>query len=232
MAAMRRWKVGASIAAVMALVAPEARAADEPEIPWDAGAIAPSAAFGFEYNRDSLSLSFGAGFDYYVLRGFSFGLYVGDQIQLYSNDLRARLVGVEDQIPTNLFNVTGLTRFVFYRGRRFSPFLFAGLGPTIFNNGNGTFGHWVAGPGAYVHLVGDAYLDIGMNFTGMFPVERCGNSFEFEPARGSSFRAVDDFCSFRWGPRLGIVVQFGARPRSEPIPPPPKGETTSGSEPR
>ena len=227
------WRqAGAStaVAVAIALTSTVAQAADDSDKPWEAGAIAPSAAFGFEYNRDSVSLSFGAGFDYYVLPGFSFGLSVGDQILLYSTDLRARLVGVEDQIPTNMFNVTALTRFVFYRGRRFSPFIFAGLGPTIFNNRNGTYGHWVAGPGAYVHLIGEAYLDIGMNFTGMFPTERCANSFEFDPGRGRSFRAIDDFCSFRWGPRLGIVVQFGTRRRSQPIPPPPRAETSSESE--
>lgn len=227
---VRRWAqtvAGTALAVAFALHAPEARAADEEERPWQARTIAPSAALGFEYDRDSIAFSFGAGLDYYVLPGFSFGVVLSDQIVLYSDDLRARLVGVEDQIPTNMFRATGLARFVFYRGRVFSPFIFAGLGPTVLNNRNGTFGHWVAGPGAYVHLVANVYLDLGMNFGGMFPVERCGNAFEFEPPRGAPFRAVEDYCSFRWGPRLGIVVAFGARPRTRSIPPPPTDGSTS-----
>lgn len=196
---------------------PVAHAAPKPSAdgPWSKGTIRPSFGFGFGYSRDVVSLGFGLGASYFVWHGLSLGLGVSDQVLIYSSDLKGSLPDVENQIPTNVFRITPSAQYVFVRRPRFSPYVGAGVGPTFFNNGNGTFGHWTAGPGAYIWLAGPVYLDIGVNFSGMFPTESCNDAFVYEPAGQPGFRVFDDYCSFRWGPQLGIVLAFGGGPSRE-----------------
>jgi hypothetical protein len=201
----RRAAVASGLAACLGSASAEAA----PARPWGAGTLQPGAAVEFGYARDAVVLGFGAGLDYFVLPGFSLGLAVSDRILLYSRQLRARLPVIRDQAPTNLFRATARMRYVFFRSRGFSPFIVAGLGPTLLNNRNGTFVHWEAGPGAYVHIAGEVYLELGMTFTGLFPTERCNDAFTVRSMGTAVVPVLDDFCSFHWGPRLGLVAAFG-----------------------
>lgn len=211
---------------LVATSAPVRAADDDQGRPWARGTIRPSFGFGFGYSSDLVSLGFGLGASYYVIDGLSFGLSLSDQILIYSSDLKASLPGVENQIPTNAFRITPSAQYVFFRRPRFSPYVQAGIGPTFFNNDNGTFGHWNAGPGAYIWLAGPVYLDVGVNFSGMFPTGQCNDAFSYQPSGGEAFRVFDDYCAFRWGPRLGIVLAFGGGRRSEPRSRRPRGRAT------
>lgn len=182
----------------------------------------PSFGLGFGYSQDLVSLSFGVGGSYFVANGFSFGLHVDDEVLLYSKSLKGDLPDLENQIPTNVFSLTPVAQWVFLRRPRFSPYIFAGLGPVFLNNDNGVFGHWTAGPGAYVGLGGPVWLDLGVGFSGLFPTDACNDTFEYQPGAGLDPVPVLDYCSFRWGPRVGIVLALGgSRPETADRDPPP-----------
>lgn len=174
--------------------------------------MTPTFGFGFGYRQDVASLNFGVGAGYFVADGFSFGLRVDDEVLIFSESLRGELPDIENQLPTNIFSLTPTAQWVFLRRPRFSPYLLAGIGPVFFNNGNGVFGHWTAGPGAYIGLAGPLWLDLGVSFSGMFPTQQCNARFEYQPAAAAQEPIpVIDYCSFRWGPRLGLVLALGTR---------------------
>lgn len=208
------------VACVAWLGAPSvAQAADDERgRPWAQGTIAPNFGFGFGYSQDLVSLSFGLGAGYYIASGFSVGLQVEDEILIYSKPLKNELPDLENQIPTNVFSLRPTAQWVFLRRPRFSPYVFAGLGPVFFNNDSGVHGQWTAGPGAYIGVGGPVWIDLGVGFTGMFPTGQCNERFEYQPsAAGAEPIPVIDYCSFRWGPRLGLVLALGGsrRQRSE-----------------
>lgn len=216
------------LAAGLAWSSPAEAADDDRGRPWAKGTVVPSFGFGFGYSQDLISLSFGLGASYYIANGFSVGLNLDDQILLYSGSLKGDLPDLENQIPTNVFRLTPVAQWVFLRRPRFSPYVFGGVGPVFFNNDNGVFGHWTAGPGAYIGVGGPLWLDLGVGFSGLFPTDQCNASFEYQP--GGDFVdqtpiPVLDYCSFRWGPRLGLVLAFGgggrrSRKDREPAPDP------------
>lgn len=214
------------LAGVCAWSAPAKAADDDQGRPWARGTLVPSFGFGFGYSRDLISLGFGLGASYYIANGFSVGLQLDDQVLIYSKSLKADLPNIENQIPTNVFRLTPVAQWVFVRRPRFSPYVFGGVGPAFFNNDNGVFGHWTAGPGAYIGVGGPLYIDLGVGFSGMFPTDACNDAFVYEPETGFSPGVqVLEYCSFRWGPRLGIVLSFGGssgrkRRDREPAPDP------------
>lgn len=232
---MRRARIACTAALALAGwlgVSPSAGAAeDERGRPWAKGTVVPNFGFGFGYSQDLISLSFGVGASYFIAHGFSLGLHVDDEILIYSDALERDLPDLENQLPTNVFSLTPVAQWVFLRRPRFSPYVFAGLGPVFFNNDNGVFGHWTAGPGAYIGVGGPVWIDLGVAFSGLFPTQQCNESFEYQPsATGAEPIPVLDYCSFRWGPRLGLVLALGRsrretaqRPRpADPFLPPPE----------
>lgn len=199
--------------------------------PWAKGTVVPNFGFGFGYSQDLVSLSFGLGAGYYIANGFSIGLQVDDEILIYSKSLKNDLPDLENQIPTNVFSLTPTAQWVFLRRPRFSPYVFAGLGPVFLNNDNGVYGQWTAGPGAYIGVGGPVWIDLGVGFSGLFPTGQCNERFEYQPsAAGAEPIPVLDYCSFRWGPRLGLVLALGGSRRqtsgrekpADPFLPPPE----------
>ncbi len=206
------WVAVAAVAGVLLAPAQASAAPDEQGRPWARGTVVPSFGLGFGYSQDLVSLSFGLGGSYFIADGFSLGLHLDDEILLYSKSLKGELPDLENQIPTNVFSLTPVFQWVFLRRPRFSPYIFGGLGPVFFNNDSGVFGHWTAGPGAYVGLGGPVWLDLGVGFSGLFPTQSCNDAFVYEPGgQGSGLEPIPvlDYCSFRWGPRLGLVLALG-----------------------
>jgi hypothetical protein len=227
---------GAWLAFLVTLAgAREAVAADEP-LPWARDTLAPGVAIGVGPTPDVTSLSFGVGLDYFVGRGFSLGLHVHDELLVYSPSLRGRLPDIESQLPTNMLYVVPTARWVFFRRFRFSPYVFAGIGPAFLNNDNGVLGHWQAGPSAYIGLVGGLFLDIGVVFSGHFPGTRCDATFVYRPPEPSGTPVPVGECAFSWAPKIGLAYAFGfadrreRRPRqAEPEPGPESEPDAAGS---
>ncbi|MGH1345135.1 MAG: hypothetical protein ACRBN8_26475 [Nannocystales bacterium] len=223
-----------AVAAWLATPAVAEAAEDRRGRPWAEGTVVPTFGLGFGYSQDLVSLSFGLGGSYFIADGFSLGLQVDDEVLLYSKSLKGDLPDLENQIPTNVFSLTPIAQWVFVRRPRFSPYVFAGIGPVFFNNDNGVFGHWTAGPGAYIGVGGPVSIDLGVAFSGLFPTGQCNDSFEYQPsATGADPVPVLDYCSFRWGPRLGIVLALGGSKRearegekpADPFLPPAEGSS-------
>jgi hypothetical protein len=210
----------------------EAGAAEEP-LPWSRGTLAPGVAIEVSPGRDVTSLSVGVGLDYFVGRGFSLGLTFSDEVLVYSSSIRGRLPNIEKQLPTNIFYVVPTARWVFFRRFRFSPYVFAGIGPAVLNNGNGILGHWQAGPSAYIGLVGGLFLDVGVVFSGHFPAAGCDERFAYRPPEPSGVPVQVGECAFSWAPKIGLAYAFGfgkQRERARRSESQSEAESESGSE--
>lgn len=168
------------------------------------------------FNQDVASLSFGLGGEYFVLNGLSLGLDVADTIFIYRSAFKAQYPGIEDELPTNAFELVPALRYVFFRSRWFSPYVRGGVGPMFFNHGVGTYGQWVANPGVFINLSGPLYLDLGVGFSGLFPTGRCKDAVTYRPEDPSAGSVPLDLCSFGWGPQIGFAVAFGGGSRREP----------------
>lgn len=224
--------LAAVLASTVALAWPaEAAAAPRDDRPWGRGVMRPT--FGLSpwglLNQDVASLSFGLGFNYFIVNGLSLGLGLSDTIFIYRSAFKAQYPGIETQLPTNMLEVTPTLQYVFFRSRRFSPYVYGGVGPVFFNHGAGTHGQWVAGPGVYINVSGPLYVSLGVGFSGLFPGGRCNDALTYQPQDAMGQGVLLDLCSFRWGPQVGIVLAFGSgrqrerRPPSrerEPAPPP------------
>ncbi len=205
---------------------------DERGRPWARGTALPTFGFGVGLGRDVTSLHFALGGRYFVTHGLAVGLTLSDSVSIFSSRLKSEYPGIEKQIPTNVFEITPSLQYVFFRSRWFSPYAYAGVGPSFFNNRRGTFGHWTAGPGAYIRLGGPVFLDVGVGFRGLFPVARCNDAFEY--VSGGEAVQLSSRCAFGWGPNIGLVVAFGgprAGKRREAPPPSNPYETVTPSPP-
>lgn len=172
------------------------------------------------FNQDVASLSFGLGFNYFIVNGLSLGLGVSDTIFIYRSAFKAQYPGIETQLPTNMLEVTPTLQYVFFRSRRFSPYVYGGVGPVFFNHGAGTHGQWVAGPGVYINVSGPLYVSLGVGFSGLFPGGRCNEALTYKPQDPTGQGLLLDLCSFRWGPQVGVVLAFGSGRQRERRPPP------------
>lgn len=179
------------------------------------------------FNQDVATLSFGLGFNYFVVNGFSLGLGLSDTIFIYRSAFKARYPGIERQLPTNMLELTPTLQYVFFRSRRFSPYVYGGVGPVFFNHGAGTHGQWVAGPGVYINVAGPLFVSLGVGFSGLFPGGRCKEALTYRPEDPTGQGLLLDLCSFRWGPQVGVAIAFGGgrgrgrerRPPREPVEP-------------
>lgn len=212
-----------------------ARAEGREDRPWGRGVQRPT--FGLSpwglFNQDVASLSFGLGFNYFIVNGLSVGLGLSDTIFIYRSAFKARYPGIERSLPTNMLEVTPTLQYVFFRSRRFSPYVYGGVGPVFFNHGAGTYGQWVGGPGAYFNLAGPLYVSVGVGFSGLFPTGRCQDALTHRPADPMEPPVQLDLCTFRWGPQVGLTLAFGGgargrerrqerrsdEPRPQPTPP-------------
>lgn len=202
------------------LLAPAtAEAGRRDDRPWGRGVLLPSIGAGASFSSYLSTVSLGLGASYFVANGLAFGLSVSDTVFIYSRGLRTEYPGIADQVATNMVRVMPTLQYVFWRGHRFAPYVFGGVGPVFFNHGGGTVGEWTAGPGAFIGLGGPVYLDLGIGFSARFPIEKCNDAFYYDGPNAAG--QVIDACSFRWGPRIGFVLAFGGgRRRAAPEPPP------------
>ena len=185
----------------------DARPPDDGNRPWRRGILMPSVGLGAGFTSNLTQVHLGLGASYFVANGLAFGLGVSDTIFIFSQDFRATYPGIEDQVATNMVRIMPTARWVFWRNRWFSPYVFGGAGPVFLNHGGGTVGEWNAGPGAYIGLGGPVFLDLGVGFSARFPREKCDEAFYYNGP--SAAGQVIDACSFRWGPRIGLVLAFG-----------------------
>jgi hypothetical protein len=119
-----------------------------------------------------------------------------------------------------MLELTPTLQYVFFRSRRFSPFVYGGVGPVFFNHGAGTHGQWVAGPGVSINVAGPLYVNLGVGFSGLFPTGRCNDALTYQPEDPTVPGVLLDLCSFRWGPQVGMVLAFGGGRGRERRPPP------------
>lgn len=198
--------LGVAAGLVTSLVANEAQAKDDEKgRPWARGTWGVSPILGFGISRDLIPLTFGVGGSYFIANGLALGLSVQDTVLIYTSSFKSRFPDVENQIPTNSVYVTPTARYVFYRNHRFSPYVFGGLGPVFFNHGGGTRGFWMAGPAVLIGVGGPIYLNLGITFSGIFPTNKCLESFEYTPPDSPGTVVQFDLgCGFGWGPSIGI----------------------------
>jgi len=197
-------------------VAMAARDPDAPR-PWGKGTMMPTFGFGLGLGREATQIGFGLGFRYFVAGGLGLGLSLSNSITIFSESLKSEYPGLTKRIPTNIFRITPSAQYVFYRSRWFSPYVHAGVGPSFLNNKGGTLGHWVAGPGAYIGIGGPVYLNVGVDFSSMFPAGKCDRAYRYAGEGGDvQFKG---YCGFSWGPNIGIVVSFGGRSTKRAPPP-------------
>lgn len=202
-----------ALALPAALWSPDAQARnDEQGRPFARGTVIPRIGLGFGYSRDLLSIGWGVGAGYFVVDGLEIGASVSGTHIIWSRELKATYPGIQDKLPGTLIEITPQLRYIFYRNRWFSPYAFAGVGPTFMTNNAPapTIGHWVAGPGFFIGLGGPVFLDIAVRFSGRFPGSTCREAFTdvFETTDGPVQLEVGGFCGFAWGPSIGIGFGF------------------------
>lgn len=180
--------------------------------PFGKGTVIPRLGFGFGYGSDLISLRWGAGAGYFVVDGLEIGGTVSGTHLLWSRSIKDTYPGIQDRLPGTLIEITPQLRYVFFRSRYFSPYAFAGVGPTFLTNNepDPVLGHWTAGPGFYIGLGRYAFIDISVSFSGRFPTERCREAFTdvFETTEGPVELEVGGFCGFRWSPGIGVGFGF------------------------
>jgi len=188
--------------------------------PWGRGTLMPSFGLGGGFSRGGGgSLLVGGGLTYFVVNNLGLGLSLRNYTTFLSSTTKALYPGIDKQIPTNEFSlIPGLT-VVLYRSYRFSPYISGGVGPVFLNHKRGVVGEWNAGPGVLIGLGRMAALNLGINFSSMFPSARCDDAYRY----GSGAAAiVFNSCGLRWGIQGGLVFGFGVgRKRNNPQPPPP-----------
>ncbi len=190
-----------------------AAADDERGRPWARGTWMVGGGPGFGWGSDVFQLHLGVGGRYFVVNGFALGLTLDDTILIYSSSLKDDFPGIQKRLPTNVFRLVPIAQYVFFRNKWFSPYVLAGVGPAFMNHGSGTHGYWRASPGAYIGLGNSGvFLDIGVQFDGMFPIDRCNDAITDEVTG----IYPGGLCSFGWGPRIGIVGAFGGKKPREP----------------
>lgn len=215
-----------AVAVTMAMTATLASAGDaqarddERGRPWARGTTLIGPGFGLGLGSATTQLDFSVSGLHFVANGLAVGLSLSDSVLILRQSVKQDFPDLNKRIPTNIFRLVPTLQYVFYRSRWFSPYVEAGLGPAFFNNKQGTYGHWVAGPGAYIGLGGPVFLNIGVDFFGDFPVGRCKSAFSATvvDSRGDLTNVVfDNRCAFGWTPKLGIVVALGrAKPKRRP----------------
>lgn len=180
--------------------------------PFGKGTIVPRLGFGFGYGADLYTLGWGVGAGYFVVDGLEIGGVVSGTHLLWRSDTKQTYPGIEDRLPGTFIEITPMLRYVFFRSPYFSPYAFAGVGPTFMTNNEPApvIGHWTAGPGFNIGLGRYVFLDISVSFSGRFPGQTCSDAFTdvFETTEGPVELEVGGFCGVRWSPGIGIGARF------------------------
>jgi hypothetical protein len=198
---------------VTLLWSPNAQARnDEQGRPFARGTVIPRLGVGFGFSPDLISIGWGVGAGYFVVNGLEIGASVSGTHLLWDQDLKATYPGIQDKLPGTLIEITPQLRYVFYRNQWFSPYAFAGVGPTFLTNNAPapTIGHWTAGPGVFIGLGRYVFLDLAIRFSGRFPNDTCTDAFTdaFETSEGPVELEIQGQCGFSWGPAIGIGFSF------------------------
>lgn len=167
--------------------------------PWTRGTGELSVGVGGSYDPQLGLAEFNLGGGYLLLDGLEVGL-MGSHAALVWRDGRRRFdVDGERSVPVYAFDLTPFARFLVLRRRWFSPYVSAGVGPTVYGRRGGVtvLGHWAAMPGAWIGLSSRVSLELAVRFSGPIPVSTC------EAQVGEA-----NYCSFSWRPRLGVTVNF------------------------
>ena len=192
----------------------------------------PSFGLGGSFgSRGGGSLLVGAGLNYFFVNNLAVGLQLRNFTTFLPPGLKAEFPGIEKQIPTNEFSMIPSMTAILFRSYRFSPYVFAGVGPVFLNHKRGVIGEWNAGPGVLIGLGQRVAIDLGLNFSMRFPGDKCETAYTYEGTAGAvTFNA----CGFRWGIRAGLVFGFGVGRAHHPAPAPqdpylpPPGTTSPG----
>lgn len=142
---------------------------------------------------------------YFVADGLELGVEVDVAALLWSAADLTEHPGLARSAPRLAVRVSPTLRYVFLRQPGFSPYLLAGVGPTLWNrgaDGSVVAGHWFAAPGALIHLGKRIYLDLAIRFSSTFPGRGCRRAFTV--ASGE----VPGYCGFQFGPRVGLTLAF------------------------
>lgn len=180
--------------------------------PFAKGTVLPRLGLGVGAGADLVTVSWSGGAGYFVVDGLELGGVIGGTHLIWRRDIRATYPGIEDRIPGTLIEITPLLRYVFYRSRYFSPYAFAGVGPTFLTNNAPApvIGHWTAGPGFYIGLGPHVFVSLSVSFSGRFPGQTCTDAFTdvFDTTQGPVELEIGGYCGLRWSPGVGVGVAF------------------------
>ena len=203
------------VAACLALTlwVPEASARnDEQGRPFAKGTVLPRLGVGFGFNDDLVTIGWSGGAGYFVIDGLEIGGTISGSHLIWSRDMKATYPGIQDRLPGTLVEVTPQLRYVFYRSRYFSPYAFAGVGPTFLTNNAPApvIGHWTAGPGFMIGLGPHVFLTLSVAFSSRFPHRDCRDAFTdvFDTPDGPVQLEVGGYCGLRWSPGIGFGASF------------------------
>lgn len=200
------WLLGALLAALIC-VAPSTAHADDGK-PFGKGTPRFSLGVGAGFSESLTVVSIGASGGYFIVNGLEVGGQIDNTFLIWGPETKAEFPRINKEVPSNVFRVTPTLRWVFFRTRWFSPYVRAGVGPTILNNGAGVLGHWLAQPGAFIGVGKHVFIDVGVSFSMNFPTTDCREAFTYAPDPSGPSAEVSGFCGFQWAPRLGLSVAF------------------------
>ena len=210
---MRRLLTVLPVALACLLWAPSAEAKPDAQgRPFGQGTMVPRIGLGVGFNPSFFSLGWSAGFGYFVVDGLELGATLSGTHLIWSPDIKLEYRGIEDKLPGTLIEVTPKLRYIFYRSPAFSPYAFAGVGPTMLTNNAPApvIGHWTAGPGVIIGLGPHVFLDLSVSFSGRFPGQTCTDAYTgvFDTNDGLVELEVGGFCGFQWSPGVGVGIRI------------------------
>lgn len=208
---MRRVFIGLSVLVLLGSSPAHARPDDQGR-PFARGTVIPRIGLGFGISPELLTIGWTAGAGYFVANGLELGGSVGGTHLIFGQDLRAAYPGIAAKLPGALVEFTPQLRYLFFRSQWFSPYAFAGVGPTILTNNAPApiIAHWTAGPGVFIGLGRNLFLDIAVRFSGRFPGQTCTEAFTdvFATSEGPVLLELGGLCGFRWSPSFGLGFSF------------------------
>lgn len=183
--------------------APATRDAAAPPLPWGKRRASLGLGAGVNIPSSLTVVAPGVRAGYFVADGLELGGEVEVAALLWSAaDLTAH-PGLARDAPRLAVRIHPTIRYVFLRQPGFSPYLLAGAGPTIWAHADsGVVGHWIAAPGALIHLGRRVYLDLAIRFSSSFPGRACRSAFTIASGEAPGY------CGFQFGPRVGLSLAF------------------------
>lgn len=168
-------------------------------LPWGRGQGELTLGLGGSYTDELGLVEVVVGGGYFVADGLELGAMASQDFLDWRDDRRIVDETGRRLVPSYALDVTPFARLVVLRRTFFSPYVLAGVGPTVLagTGGADVFGHWTAMPGAWIGLSRRVSLELAVRFSGPIPIAQC------EDLVGEA-----DFCTFQWKPRLSVTVSF------------------------